>query len=430
MADVAYREVYAMNNVEARKLLIRTFQDTRSISATARQWHTSCQVVRKWHRRFQQEGEAGLRDRSRRPHHSPNQTSQQLEALVLQAREATGYGRERLALYLQRQGVDLSPYTIRNMLRRHSVLRSKRQRRKPLYPAHWAWDEDVPFSLIQADVKDILDKKALGTTLWQHIRSHHLPRYQWTACEGRSRLRFLAYSHHITRTNGMAFLLLVLMWVRAHGISTPVTFQTDWGNEFGGDNPQHIAELEQRFLQPLNGALRRYPMGRKQYNGRVERSHRTDDEEFYRPYLLQTKDDQHLVNVAARWLYYYNVLRPHLGKQMDKSTPLQVLQRLGYNGPDRIALLPPILLASISTDLLLACDPKGANDLLAYYNPARCPRHAIQFMNYGYGEYVEQVLELAGIDAARMELRQYELWTPYQFASPHDRLQGTAKDEP
>jgi hypothetical protein len=61
---------------------------------------------------------------------------------------------------------------------------------------------------------------------------------------------------------------------------------------------------------------------------------------------------------------------------------------------------------------------------------ARCPRHAIQFMNYGYGEYVEQVLELAGIDAARMELRQYELWTPYQFASPHDRLQGTAKDEP
>jgi len=30
----------------------------------------------------------------------------------------------------------------------------------------------------------------------------------------------------------------------------------------------------------------RYPLGRKQYNGRVERSHRTDDEEFYRPYLL------------------------------------------------------------------------------------------------------------------------------------------------
>ena len=368
MADVAYREVYAMNKVEARKLLIRTFQQTRRISATARQWHTSRQLVRKWVRRFQQEGEAGLHDRSRRPDHSPHQTSQQLEALVLQARESTGYGRERLAFYLQRQGVELSPYTIRNILRRHGVTRSKRQRRKPLYPAHWAWDEKVPFSLIQADVKDILDKEALGTTLWQHIRSHKLPRYQWTACEGRSRLRFLAYSHHKTRTNGTAFLLLVLMWIRAHDISTPVTFQTDWGTEFGGDNPEHIAELEQRFLQPLNGALRRYPMGRKQYNGRVERSHRSDDEEFYRPYLLQLRDAQHLVDVAARWLYFYNVLRRHLGKQMAKSTPLQVLQRLGYNGPDRIALLPPILLGSISTDLFLACDPMGGNDLLAYYS--------------------------------------------------------------
>jgi transposase len=367
MADVAYREVYAMNTVEARKCLIETFQETGSIGATARRWHTSRQVVRKWLRRFEQEGEAGLCDRSRRPHHSPNQTSEKLEGLVLQARDATQDGRERLALYLQRQGVDLSPYTIRNILRRHGVATDKRQRRKPLYPARWAWDEDVPFSLIQADVKDILDKKALGTALWQHIRRQRLPRYQWTACDGRSRLRFLAYSHRITHTNGMAFLLLVLLWLRAHGVSSPVTFQTDWGTEFGGDNPERIAALQQRFLQPLNGALRRYPMGRKQYNGRVERSHRTDDEEFYRPYLLQATSDQHLVDLAARWIYFYNVLRPHLGKDMAKSTPLQVLHRLGYNGHDRIALLPPILLGKISTDLLLSCDPEGGNDLLAYY---------------------------------------------------------------
>jgi len=44
--------------------------------------------------------------------------------------------------------------------------------------------------------------------------------------------------------------------------------------------------LEKRFLSPLGGKLVRYPLGRKQYNGRVERSHRTDDKEFYRPYLL------------------------------------------------------------------------------------------------------------------------------------------------
>ena len=54
-------------------------------------------------------------------------------------------------------------------------------------------------------------------------------------------------------------------------------------------------------------------------------------------------------------------------KGMHKQTPLAVLHRLGYNGPDQIALFPPILLDTISTDLLLDCDPEDGNDLLTYY---------------------------------------------------------------
>ncbi|MBC7262787.1 MAG: helix-turn-helix domain containing protein [Chloroflexi bacterium] len=162
MADLAYREVYLMNQIEARKHLIQTFQETGSLSETARRWHTSRQVVRKWLRRFQQGGEKGLQNKSRRPHHSPRQTPSQVEQLVLKARQATHYGRERLALYLQRCGISISP------------------------------------------------------------------------------------------------------WLRTHGITTQVTFQTDWGDEFGGDNPSQIAALETRFLRPLQGALRRYPKGRKQ----------------------------------------------------------------------------------------------------------------------------------------------------------------------
>jgi len=53
---------------------------------------------------------------------------------------------------------------------------------------------------------------------------------------------------------------------------------------------------------------------------------------------------------------------------MEKQTPLEALRRLGYNGPDQIALFPPILLDKISTDLLLARDPEGGNDLLTYYS--------------------------------------------------------------
>lgn len=53
MADLAYEEVYAMTRIEAGFQPVTTYQQTGSISETARRWHTSRRVVRKWVRRFQ-----------------------------------------------------------------------------------------------------------------------------------------------------------------------------------------------------------------------------------------------------------------------------------------------------------------------------------------------------------------------------------------
>ncbi|NIO00259.1 MAG: helix-turn-helix domain-containing protein, partial [Anaerolineae bacterium] len=358
-----------MNPVEARRCLVQTYQETGNYSETARRWHTSRHLVRKWVRRYQAEGEAGLQDRSRRPHHCPRHTPPQVEQQVMEAWEKTHYGRRRLALYLRRQKLVISPHTIRHILRRHRPPHTPK-RRKPLYPAHWAWEVEDAFSLLQTDVKDVLDKGALGTEITTHLSRCRLPRYQWTACDGRTRLRFLAYSHRNNRTNGLAFMILVLLWLRAFDVDISVTFQTDWGQEFGGDNPEQVARLSQRFLAPLMGQLGRYPKGRKGYNGRVERSHRTDDEEFYRPYLLHIPDTGQFLFYAQRWEYFYNVLRPHFGTGMEESPPLAVLQRLGYTGSRAIASFPPVLLDNMSTDLLMACDPQGGNDLLAHYTLA------------------------------------------------------------
>jgi transposase len=366
VADLAYGEVYAMTRIQARLQLVTTYERTRSISETARRWRTSRQVVRKWVRRYEAQGLPGLEDRSHRPHHSPRRTPAHIEERVLEAWQKTCYGRHRLALYLQAHGLCLSPHTIRHILRRRRPAQ-ERKARKPLYPAIWAWDQDQPFSLLQTDVKDIRDKHALGTERTTHLYRQRLPRYQWTACDARTRLRFLAYSHRLNRTNGIAFMVLVLMWLRAHHLHTNATFQTDWGQEFGGDNLSRIIHLSTRYLQPLGGDLRRYPLGRKGYNGRVERSHRTDDEEFYRPYLLHAQDTHHFLKLALHWLYFYNVIRPHFGNGMQGKPPLEVLAALGYNGPATLATLPPVLLDHISTDLTLARPTKGGNDLLATY---------------------------------------------------------------
>ena len=67
--DLASREAYVMNREAARMRLVET--ETGSITETARRWHTSRNVVRKWVERYRDDGAKGLGDRSRRPHRPP-----------------------------------------------------------------------------------------------------------------------------------------------------------------------------------------------------------------------------------------------------------------------------------------------------------------------------------------------------------------------
>ena len=99
----------------------------------------------------------------------------------------------------------------------------------------------------------------------------------------------------------------------------------------------------------------------------MERSHRTDDEECYRPYALRLDSPETLLRYAQRWVVFYNRYRPHMGHGMEGQPPFTVLRRLEYTGPDTLASFPPLVLDTISADLLLSCDPKDGNDLLAHY---------------------------------------------------------------
>ena len=68
--DISYQEVYTMNKEEARRL----YYIYR---------HTSRRAVRKWVRRFEEEGDEGIkRDRKDQ---IPQQTSDDIERKVLQA---------------------------------------------------------------------------------------------------------------------------------------------------------------------------------------------------------------------------------------------------------------------------------------------------------------------------------------------------------
>ena len=48
--------------------------------------------------------------------------------------------------------------------------------------------------------------------------------------------------------------------------------------------------------------------------------------------------------------------------------------------------------------------------------PVRCPGHPIQYMRFGYAEYTERALELAGL-TRKVNVEAYEPWDPYRVSS-------------
>ena len=63
--QLSYQKLYNIDPVEARKELLKTFEETQSISQTAKLWQTSTNLVRKWKKRWEKDGTAGLKNLSR-----------------------------------------------------------------------------------------------------------------------------------------------------------------------------------------------------------------------------------------------------------------------------------------------------------------------------------------------------------------------------
>ena len=77
--------------------------------------------------------------------------------------------------------------------------------------------------------------------------------------------------------------------------------RADRGHEFQAKFHWHVEDrgIRHVYIKPRSPQL----------NGKVERSHRSDQEEFYR--LLSYKDDVDLEAKLADWERFYNLARPH-----------------------------------------------------------------------------------------------------------------------
>ena len=75
----------------SRLLLVQRAQQ-RPVAQVAAELGVSRQTAYRWARRYRAEGEAGLLDRSSRPHHQPRRTPPAVEAQVLALRAAARRG--------------------------------------------------------------------------------------------------------------------------------------------------------------------------------------------------------------------------------------------------------------------------------------------------------------------------------------------------
>jgi len=286
-----------------------------------------------------------LDDKDRTPHTQPNRTDESIEQKVAKVRTDTGYGRRRIKrrLFIENR-IEIHENTVEKIIKRlglpqkvyRNAWRSKTRKR---YNANTL----LPFERNEVDTKEILDKKGLPPSVYKHfLSSDWMPKYQWTWIDVASRLRFLAYSHSCSWTNGQIFHRYVRAWLALFGVTDTLNTSIDGGREWSATTQRSFEYARATFYEPLAISPSLIRKGHPEDNAYVERSHRTDDEEFYVPYGPEWNTEKDFLRRANWWTIMYNTIREHQG--IEDGAPLQKLRQFMPQIHPEIALMPSIIL--------------------------------------------------------------------------------------
>ena len=206
-------------------------------------------------------------------------------------RQTYHFGPQKIAMYLRRyHELVVSVSGIWRILRRLGLSRLPASQRYVPHHKRWQrYEKPEPGHQVQLDVKFIEPLKRSG-------RRH----YQFTAIDDCTRLRVLRIYERLNQKTAIQFVDYVLQKLPFR----VVRIQTDNGSEFQAAFHWHVQDLgiEHVYIRPRTPRL----------NGKVERSHRIDAEEFYRLLDGVVVDDAKLFTTKLQeWEDYYNFERPH-----------------------------------------------------------------------------------------------------------------------
>ena len=275
--------------------------DNWPLRRAAERFQVSVSTAQRWANRYRELGEAGMADRSSRPHTSPRRTPTRTERRIIKVRLLRRWGPARIAALLR-----LVPSTVHRVLDRYGLARLTHLDRATGRVIR-RYERERPGELVHVDIKKLGNipngggHKALGRQAGRKTRSGTGYSYIHTAVDDHSRL---AYSEILTdekKETATAF------WTRAHAYFTQAGITVE--RVLTDNGSCYKSHLWRDTLAAAGITHKRTRPYRPQTNGKVERLNRTllDEWAYARPY----RSEQERRDAFPDWLHTYNHHRGH-----------------------------------------------------------------------------------------------------------------------
>ena len=293
------RHKNARLTLHCRRLAIRRIEvEGWSVAKTAEGFAVSQRTVYRWLARFRAEGDAGLADRSSRPHRLSRKTSAALIERILMLR------RQRQTVRAVAEQVGVPRSTVARLLAAYGL--SRLAALDPPPPPVVRYEHPAPGDLIH------MDTKKLGRIVRPSHRVTGNPRDSvdgagWEALhlaiDDHSRLAYTEVLSDEGKACSVAFTLRALAWFAAHGV-TVRRLMTDNG-------PAYRSQLFSRVCSSLAVRHLRTRPYRPQTNGKAERFVQTALREW--AYAHTYQNSEHRRTALPAWQHFYNHHRRHAG---------------------------------------------------------------------------------------------------------------------
>jgi transposase InsO family protein len=287
----------ARSTRHGRSLMVERLAQGWSIAAVARSQGVCAKTVRKWRDRFAAEGEAGLIDRSSRPHHSPTRLAKDQEDTIVALR------RDRLSGPAIAQQLHQPLSTVGRVLRRAGLGRLAALDPKP---AVIRYQREKPGELIHIDIKklgriDGIGHRITGDRTGQRNKRGTGWEFVHVAVDDASRLAYTEVLPNERKESAIAFTARALDWFARHGVTV---------ERIMSDNGSAYKSFAFRDLLVRHGIKhKRTRPYTPRTNGKAERFIQTSLREWAYARAFATSAER--TEAMRPWIDAYNASRPH-----------------------------------------------------------------------------------------------------------------------